>query len=561
MTNELRGVEAARDEEIERLTRERDTYEEILRVVCGHLELPQSESGPADDIALYDRALEQADVMYRQTEAERVEHMGARYWAESEIVFISKEARRYASHYPEASDGRNTFIIFAEMVERRLKTHASSALAQPKAGDNAEVEPVAWLVKIYDNGGMLLDTRLEFVKHSIRSTARTEFIPLFAKEDAKGGDGERLNVQISQYAYERDLARRERDEAIALADRLKLEAQAHAMEARTATSTVNECYQAVTGSTGEPGNWHGANPVREYVARAEAKLSALQSERAGSGEAVRVTIKPLEWRDGYRDSGCKITQSSTLPFYQIRQLERLIWLDIDSLQTIYPSVAAAKAAAQAEYETRIRSALTVDSDRPATGKEGERTPYHIPEPKDGWRTVESFTDEEKAKLRPVAETLAMLDGNAFFNHGNPARRDAHEWYLPQADALYQSNGGDTGWASGASFAKGGKEGELIRDLVKANTPASSFSGGIIAKIAQVSAAVGMQANEPAMEIAGMIVSSLAANPENIERFMAEGTELLLSGAISFDNGSLTYRANNGSILSPSVLREKKGQQQ
>ncbi len=33
--------------------------------------------------------------------------------------FIAMEARRYASHYPEASDGRNTFIMFAEMIENR----------------------------------------------------------------------------------------------------------------------------------------------------------------------------------------------------------------------------------------------------------------------------------------------------------------------------------------------------------------------------------------------------------------------------------------------------------
>lgn len=87
------------------------------------------------------------------------------------------------------------------------------------------------------------------------------------------------------------------------------------------------------------------------------------------------------------------------------------------------------------------------------------------------------------------------------------------------------------------------------------------AAALIAKIAQVATAVGFQANEPAMEIAGMIVSSLATNPENIDRFMGEGTELLLDGTIGFENGSLTYRANNGSILSPTVLREKKGQQQ
>lgn len=31
-------------------------------------------------------------------------------------AFIEDEARRYASFYPDASDGRNTFVIFADMV-------------------------------------------------------------------------------------------------------------------------------------------------------------------------------------------------------------------------------------------------------------------------------------------------------------------------------------------------------------------------------------------------------------------------------------------------------------
>lgn len=52
-----------------------------------------------------------------------------------------------------------------------------------------------------------------------------------------------------------------------LAERLKLEAQSHAQEARTANATIAEIYQAVTGKTGEPGNWHGAEPVRAEIRR------------------------------------------------------------------------------------------------------------------------------------------------------------------------------------------------------------------------------------------------------------------------------------------------------
>ena len=62
-------------------------------------------------------------------------------------------------------------------------------------------------------------------------------------------------------------------QAEALAERLKQEAQAHAMEARTANSTIYEIYQIVSGGKGEPGSWHGAEPVR-------AKLEALERENA-----------------------------------------------------------------------------------------------------------------------------------------------------------------------------------------------------------------------------------------------------------------------------------------
>lgn len=67
----------------------------------------------------------------------------------------------------------------------------------------------------------------------------------------------------------------------------------------------------------------------------------------------------------------------------------------------------------------------------------------VDEPVSGWRHVHSFGAEESQKLRPIAETLAMLEGNAFFSH------DDHMWYrqyLPEAHALWEANGGDSGWA-------------------------------------------------------------------------------------------------------------------
>lgn len=54
--------------------------------------------------------------------------------------------------------------------------------------------------------------------------------------------------------------------------RLQLEAESHAMEARTANSTIREIYQACTGATGEPGTWNGAKPVVEKITRLTAQL-------------------------------------------------------------------------------------------------------------------------------------------------------------------------------------------------------------------------------------------------------------------------------------------------
>ena len=49
------------------------------------------------------------------------------------------------------------------------------------------------------------------------------------------------------------------------------------MEALAHKTTVQECYQACTGSTGEPGDWHGANPVKEMAKRiASAKNDAFE---------------------------------------------------------------------------------------------------------------------------------------------------------------------------------------------------------------------------------------------------------------------------------------------
>ena len=55
-----------------------------------------------------------------------------------------------------------------------------------------------------------------------------------------------------------------------LFERVKNEARIHAQEARTAKATIAEIYQLCTGATGEPGDWQGANPVRQKLAELDA---------------------------------------------------------------------------------------------------------------------------------------------------------------------------------------------------------------------------------------------------------------------------------------------------
>lgn len=63
-----------------------ENYEDILRTVCHHLELPQTESGPADDPLLYERALVSLLAELKSTEAERVLHKEARHIAEAKLA-------------------------------------------------------------------------------------------------------------------------------------------------------------------------------------------------------------------------------------------------------------------------------------------------------------------------------------------------------------------------------------------------------------------------------------------------------------------------------------------
>ncbi len=69
-----------------------------------------------------------------------------------------------------------------------------------------------------------------------------------------------------------------------LNERLKQEAQSHAYEAKAQRATVHECNQAVTQGTGEPADWHGANPVKDELSRLRARVRELE-ERIASAKS------------------------------------------------------------------------------------------------------------------------------------------------------------------------------------------------------------------------------------------------------------------------------------
>ena len=90
-----------------------------------------------------------------------------------------------------------------------------------------------------------------------------------------------------------------------LTERLRIEAQTHAQEARTQRATVHECYQTATGGTGEPGDWHGAEPVRkmaERLAAAEARAERL----AGAGSVILQLYDGFKARNGHIDDAVEM---------------------------------------------------------------------------------------------------------------------------------------------------------------------------------------------------------------------------------------------------------------
>ncbi|WP_295810361.1 hypothetical protein [uncultured Nitratireductor sp.] len=68
-------------------------------------------------------------------------------------------------------------------------------------------------------------------------------------------------------------ARGEIERLRSLTERLRMEAQGHSGEARTANASLQEAYQVASGRTGEPGNWNGAEPIKSEIERLRARLA------------------------------------------------------------------------------------------------------------------------------------------------------------------------------------------------------------------------------------------------------------------------------------------------
>ena len=112
-------------------------------------------------------------------------------------------------------------------------------------------------------------------------------------EEPDGDPHGECAAEIHRQADEITSLRAEVEALKSLSGRLKIEAQIHAQEARSANATIAECYQVVTGGTGEPGNWHGAQPVRDCIETLRAKAAAFDEWHALT-EWVQETAKPRE---------------------------------------------------------------------------------------------------------------------------------------------------------------------------------------------------------------------------------------------------------------------------
>ena len=112
----------------------------------------------------------------------------------------------------------------------------------------------------------------------------------------------------------------------ALCEKLRMEAEIWAQEARTQKSTVHECYQAVTGATGEPGDWNGARPVVERIKALEAQNAKLREALTPSADtkAAYMSEVVLETISDEDEDGLPVAVTRFVPWTAIKDTMKLI---------------------------------------------------------------------------------------------------------------------------------------------------------------------------------------------------------------------------------------------
>ena len=84
---------------------------------------------------------------------------------------------------------------------------------------------------------------------------------------------------------------------------------------------------------------------------------------------------------------------------------------------------------------------------------------------------------------------------------------------------------------------------------------------VIAAIADCANAIGWGAGEPGLEIAGGIISFLAAHPQHIARFMAEPSSVMMDGTFDPHTGGLTWRTSTGEIINREIFAARMADRQ
>lgn len=109
-----------------------ERYDDCLRTVCHHLELPQSDSGPCDDPSRYDRALEGLLADLAKTEAERKLAADRRFRAEAALQPFADAAKGLSDFWDDARRAA-TIAWDGIKVEHFRKARQALAVNAPAA--------------------------------------------------------------------------------------------------------------------------------------------------------------------------------------------------------------------------------------------------------------------------------------------------------------------------------------------------------------------------------------------------------------------------------------------